>query len=81
MTKNKTTIKVDLDTSKLTLKARAIAKHAEALADELERIDKDECNELSEKQVGLLHKMIDNYCERDMEICSCDIKRVLELRD
>ena len=81
MAKRKTSIMVDVDTSKLTLKARAIAKHAEALADELERIDKDECNELSEKQVGLLHQMIDNYYERDMEICSCDIERVLELRN
>ena len=41
MAKRKTSITVDVDTSKLTLKVRAIAKHAEALADELERIDKE----------------------------------------
>ena len=41
MAKRKTSITVDVDTSKLTLKARAIAKHPEALANELERIDKE----------------------------------------
>ena len=34
-------IQIDLNTDKLQLKLRAIAKHAEALADELERIDKE----------------------------------------
>ena len=36
----KLTVNVDANTSKLQLKLKAIAKHAEALANELEEIDK-----------------------------------------
>lgn len=38
-------IEVDADTSKLQLKLRAIAKHTEALADELDAIDATEHDE------------------------------------
>lgn len=34
------TVSVDMDTDKMQLKLRAIAKHVGALADELDRIDK-----------------------------------------
>jgi len=34
-------IQVDMDTYKMQLKLRAIAKHVSALADELDNIDKD----------------------------------------
>lgn len=37
-------IGVEADTTKLTKKLRAIAKHAEALADELEAIDRWKCD-------------------------------------
>lgn len=39
-------IKLDADTNKLSLKLKAIAKHAEALANELDAIDSIEENEL-----------------------------------
>ncbi len=39
---NKTlSIQVDMDTDKIQLKLRAIAKHVSALADELDNIDND----------------------------------------
>lgn len=46
--KQKLTVNVDADTSKLQLKLKAIAKHAEALAYELEAIDGacDECGSM-----------------------------------
>lgn len=38
------TVSIDMDTDKMQLKLRAIAKHVGALADELDNIDKDiEC--------------------------------------
>lgn len=39
MTKRQLSILVDMNTDKLQLKLRAIAKHCEALADELDAID------------------------------------------
>lgn len=44
----KLTVNVDANTSKLQLKLKAIAKHAEVLANELEEIDKacDECGSM-----------------------------------
>ena len=45
-------ISVDVNTDKMLMKLRAIAKHAEALADELEKIDSGECNNLSEEQIA-----------------------------
>ena len=46
-------IKIHLGLSdKSVLKLRAIAKHAEALADELEKIDSGECNNLLEEQIA-----------------------------
>lgn len=38
-------IELSLDTDILTLKLEAIARHAEALADELKQIDADKCEE------------------------------------
>lgn len=35
------TVSVDMDTDKMQLKLRAIAKHVSALADELDNIDND----------------------------------------
>jgi hypothetical protein len=42
MSKNKLSIEVDANSSKLARKLKAIAKHTEALANELEEIDKEE---------------------------------------
>lgn len=49
-------ISVDMNTDKLQLKLRAIAKHAEALADELNRIDNMiECPECGGGDVCEMH--------------------------
>lgn len=45
-------IEVDVDTDKMQLKLRAIAKHAGALADELDVIDATEHNELPTRLEG-----------------------------
>jgi len=66
---------------KSKLKLRAIAKHAGALADELDTIDSNECTELSTKQIELLEHMIELNKQNRMSICSCDIERVLKLDD
>ncbi|WP_142399121.1 hypothetical protein [Bacillus thuringiensis] len=34
-------------------------------------------NLLTEEQVNMLHFMIDNYYKKSMDICSCDVERVL----
>lgn len=45
-------ISVDMNTDKLQLKLRAIAKHVEALADELDAIDNEHDNELPTRFEG-----------------------------
>lgn len=75
------TVSVDMDTDKMQLKLRAIAKHTEALADELDVIDSNECTELSVKQIELLERMIELNKQNGMAICICDVDRVLKLDD
>lgn len=41
--KSKVSIAVDMNTDSMQRKLRAISKHTEALANELEEIDKDRC--------------------------------------
>ena len=103
----------------LQLKLREIAKHIQALVNELDAIDNawqcddcdkrlddeldnidnqdkrgsihgltiqsnvinyTECKELSAKQIGLIRGML-NRNEKGMAICSCDIKRAINIDD
>ena len=74
-------ISVDMDTNKMRLKLRAIAKHTEALADELDAIDSDDkCTNLSVIQIEMINGML-KLNEKGMAICSCDIQRVIEGTD
>ncbi|MEK5334346.1 hypothetical protein [Lysinibacillus sp. FSL W8-0992] len=66
---------------KSKLKLRAIAKHAGALADELDAIDSNECTELSTKQIEILEHMLELKRLNGMSICLCDVERVLKLDD
>ncbi|MGN7938512.1 hypothetical protein [Metabacillus sp. 22489] len=61
-------ISIDLSTSKLSKKLRAIAKHTSALADELEKIDQSTCpecgNALTEDTIHADGEVLDKnvYC-------------------
>lgn len=79
--KRKLSIEVKGDTTKLQQQLRAIAKHTEALADELDAIDSNECTELSTNQIVLLEHMLELNKQKGMTICSCDVERVLKLDD
>lgn len=59
-------ISVDMDTDKMQLKLRAIAKHAEALADELDAIDNAwqcECGATDYSDVEIARKLYRRTCE------------------
>jgi MinD superfamily P-loop ATPase len=54
MRNNKVTIDIDVNNKNLVKKLNAIAKHAAALAEELEKIDEDKCPRCNETlKVGL----------------------------
>lgn len=36
---------------------------------------------LTKEQIGILEFMIYNYYKKDMDICSCDVERVLKKKD
>lgn len=77
-------IGVEADTDKLQLKLRAIAKHTEALADELDAIDNAwRCNCGSfEYMDESIHRTEDNEKIRRTRICSkCNEKYVLPVDD
>lgn len=79
--KQSLSISVDMDTNKMQLKLRAIAKHTEALANELDAIDSDDkCTNLSAEQIEMINGMLKRN-EKGMAICSCDIQRILEGTD
>lgn len=62
-------IAVDMNTDNLQLKLRAIAKHAEALADELDHIDAAKCD----KCVGLLDittLSVDGFPVEEIKVCT-----------
>ena len=72
-------ISVDMDTNKMRLKLRAIAKHTETLANELDAIDSDDkCTNLSAKQIEIINSILKRN-EKGMAICSCDVQRVLDM--
>lgn len=59
-------IAVEVDTNKLQLKLRAIAKHAEALANELDAIDNAwqcECGATGYSDVEIANKLYERTCE------------------
>lgn len=57
MEASRVTIEVDMNTSKMVKKLKAIAEHAAALAEELETIDKEVCEACgsTEIKVATLH--------------------------
>lgn len=65
------TVSVDMDTDKMQLKLRAIAKHVGALADELDAIDNTEIETLNEivKSIGVLNSKTGN--EIGNALCKC----------
>lgn len=42
-----------------------------------------ECNgkSLTKEQIDMLEFMIYNYCKKGMDICSCDVERVLKMKE
>ncbi|MGE7091089.1 hypothetical protein ACQKII_06425 [Lysinibacillus sp. NPDC048646] len=66
------TVSLEMDTDKVQLKLRAIVNHAGALADELDRIDSNDCTELSAKLIKLPEHMLELNKQNEMSICSCD---------
>lgn len=67
------TVNVELNTDKLQMKLRAIAKHAEALANELNEIDNlVECPHCGSHNTGrYCHEYTVAYCNE----CNADITR------
>ncbi|MBE3643175.1 hypothetical protein IMZ78_12835 [Bacillus anthracis] len=45
--------------------------------------ERTECNgnPLTEEQIDMLQFMINNYYKKNMNICSCDVERVLKKKD
>jgi DNA-directed RNA polymerase subunit M/transcription elongation factor TFIIS len=61
MKASRLTIEVDMNTSKMVKKLKAIAEHAAALAEELETIDKEVCEACGSTEINVvtLHADID----------------------
>lgn len=65
---SKLTIDLDLNTINIQQKLRAISKHAEALADELQEIDKRVCPEC-ENEMDEITAYADNEVAKVMYTC------------
>jgi len=44
-------------------------------------VEKKQCSDLTERQIEILRRFIENHDKYNMSICSCDVTRVLALSD